>query len=365
MAHMLEETGRGAAMAYVGEVPWHGLGKQVERGVTEEEMLDAAQLAWDVEKVPVYVATGNEVEGVRYVECKENAAIRRASDGKVLGVVGIGYEPVQNREAFASIASLRVEGHAEWETAGSIKGGKVVWALLKLNEPFEVVPGDEVRSYLLVTNNHDGSRVFQARFTTIRVVCNNTLGMAIGNQRNRTQADREFDAKDGTIRIRHTKNVSESVKEAGKILAATVRAAKKTAAMYQMMQKAAVSGTRMKEMIEELIPPTASQDQTGVSNIRNEIFRLSEEGAGTQIPGVRGTVWGFYNAATEYVDHVRAAVPESTKKGPVPPEKVQAAKDSRLGQIWFGTGFSIKHTALKIAQNEVGAEVNEEEFATA
>jgi phage/plasmid-like protein (TIGR03299 family) len=346
MSHDLETSNGRISMAYVGEVPWHGLGTPIEPGIGTLEMLKVAGLDWKVEKRPVYMkATSGE-----FVVCPDNGSIVRLTDEKVLGVVGKGYEPVQNEFAFLSIDPIVQQKHGQWETAGSLKGGKTIWGMLKMTEPFEVVPGDEVRSYLLVTNNHDSTRVFQTRFTPVRVVCANTLAMAVGNQKNRGEEDKEFDARDGTIRIRHTKNVEAAVAEAGRLMHVAYKAAKLTQEMFQAMTKVSVTESAMKKMIEALVPPTAAKDQSGTEAIRHEIFRLTEEGRGTEIPGVKGTPWAFYNGATEYVDHVRAVVVDKPGKPPMKAEDRQQAMDSRLGQIWFGTGFKLKMDALKIAE---------------
>src|SRR5262249_27318291 len=129
-----------------------------------------AGLDWEVELFPLFTATGQQVT---------HKAVKRSTDGKVLGVVGPRWQPLQNKDAFNWFDPFLAAGQATLEAAGSLAGGTRVWVLAKLNrDPIVVVPGDEVTKYLLLSNGHDGSLAVRCGFTPIRVVCNNTLQMA-------------------------------------------------------------------------------------------------------------------------------------------------------------------------------------------
>ena len=175
MSHELEIVNGVASMAYSGNVPWHGLGKKVLPDLTPEQMLYEAQLDWSVEKVPAFA----EVNGEKVAVGK--SALVRSSDSKVLDVVGDDWNPVQNAEAFGFFADFVSEGNMEMHTAGSLKGGQMVWALAKVqDESFELFGKDRVDSYLLFSNPHQYGKSIGVRFTPTRVVCNNTLTLSLG-----------------------------------------------------------------------------------------------------------------------------------------------------------------------------------------
>ena len=172
MAHMVE------TMAYAGEVPWHGLGVSVSNDLTPRQMMEKAGLDWSVEKVPTYAKVGDE-EIPTGVE-----ALVRSSDNKVLTQVGENWNPVQNEEAFDFFSEYCLAGDMEMHTAGSLKGGQMVWALAKIKESFDILGGDQVDQFLLFSNPHMYGKSIDIRFTPIRVVCNNTLTLSLGQQVN-------------------------------------------------------------------------------------------------------------------------------------------------------------------------------------
>ena len=157
-------------MAYAGEVPWHGLGTKVPHDLSTDEMLKQSGLNWSVEKLPTYVnaPSGQEKTG--------SFALVRSSDNKVLAPsVGQNWNPVQNKEAFDFFSEYVEAGDLEMHTAGSLMDGKMVWALAKVKQSFELFKGDEVENYMLFSNPHQFGKSIDIRMTPIRVVCNNTL----------------------------------------------------------------------------------------------------------------------------------------------------------------------------------------------
>ena len=149
-------------------VPWHGLGTPVENAVNSAEALELAGLDWEVNSRPIYTDNGIQIPG--YI------ANTRSSDNKVLGVVSDKYKIVQNKEAFAFTDNL-LDGDAKYVTAGSLRGGKNVWMLAEL--PETKILGDAVGQYLCFTNTHDGTGAVRVFVTPVRVVCNNTLNLAL------------------------------------------------------------------------------------------------------------------------------------------------------------------------------------------
>ena len=155
-------------MMYVRERPWHGLGTEVSEAPNSQDALRLAELDWTVRQESIYNAGGSVIKGFK--------ANVRDSDGSVLGVVGDRYQIVQNSDAFRFTDDL-IGGDVHYETAGSLRGGKQVWLLARM--PERKIAGDEVEPYLCFTNAHDGSTGVRVCMTPIRVVCSNTLNVAL------------------------------------------------------------------------------------------------------------------------------------------------------------------------------------------
>lgn len=200
MAHAVETMFSGSK-----QTPWHGLGKQLDGTVTSARALKESGLDWGVRLEPVQITNG---EWRRDTESVPAVAIVRDSDARVLGASGIGYRPVQNATLFAVGDTLKDAG-ACWETAGSLYGGRRVWALMRTDIDAGaafVADGDQMRSYLLLANAHDGLRCAEVLLTTVRVVCANTYRLAT------------LGAGSGLLRFRHTANVELLVQQAAELL---------------------------------------------------------------------------------------------------------------------------------------------------
>ena len=158
-------------MFYVRETPWHGLGTRVLTAPASKEALEVAGLNWKVVQEPVYTEANELIEGYK--------ANVRDSDRKVLGVVTNRYKVIQNEEAFSFTDSLLGEG-VRYETAGSLQGGKKVWLLARMPQDY-IITGERISPYLVFSNTHDGSGAIKVALTPIRVVCNNTLNLALSS----------------------------------------------------------------------------------------------------------------------------------------------------------------------------------------
>ena len=205
-------------MMYVREVPWHGLGTRVETAPNSIDAIRLAGIDWTVDGKPVYDNRGNEIPGYK--------ANTRSSDGSVLGIVSNRYKIIQNKDAFAfTDALLHIDDcEVHYETAGSLKGGKIVWLLAKLAN--QDILGDEVTPYLCFRNTHDGKGSIKVCMTPIRVVCNNTLNIAleqatrmwttrhIGNLDTKMEEAKETLglARDYMVELTHTADILSSVK---------------------------------------------------------------------------------------------------------------------------------------------------------
>ena len=157
-------------MFSVREVPWHGLGTIVEEAPTSKEAIELAGLNWKVESKPVFNEKNEEIPGF--------IANTRNTDGKVFGIVSNRYNIVQNEDAFSFTDSLIGED-VRYETAGSLREGRTVWLLAKM--PERKILGDKFDPYICFTNSHDGFGAVKVCMTPIRVVCNNTLNLALSN----------------------------------------------------------------------------------------------------------------------------------------------------------------------------------------
>ena len=317
MAHDLfvnQETGK-ASMFYVGEVPWHQLGTLLDNPATSQEAIEAAGLDFDVELKPIHTYVDFEEKPI-----PNKYATVRSDTNDVLGVVGARYQPIQNREAFTFFDALVGEDEAIYHTAGVLGKGERIWILAKLPDHIKVGKKDIVDKYLLLTNSHDGSSVVRAKLTPIRVVCNNTLSVAL------TGTEQE-------VRIRHTASAVDKLEEAHKLLGLTNNLYEQLDGIFNKMALRKISEKQLMDYVKTLVPENPeAKHQTRNENIRNSILDLHETGLGAEL--ARGSAWSAYNALVEYVDHVQGS------KNP----------DKHLKSIWFGGGERLKLQAFKLAQ---------------
>ena len=180
MAHLVE------TMAYAGEVPWHGLGRHVEADMSPEEMLEAAELNWTVSKRPLYTINKPNVWNIidptgeaSFLPVENQHVVMRDSDNTVLSVAGNDYTPFQNHDVMGFFKKFTEAGSMTMETAGSLRDGKDIWGLAKLKSKTILVGDDEINGYLLLNNSHEVGKAMTMMFTPIRVVCNNTLTLAL------------------------------------------------------------------------------------------------------------------------------------------------------------------------------------------
>jgi phage/plasmid-like protein (TIGR03299 family) len=327
MAHNLEIVKGKAAMMYVGEPPWHGLGIQLERPATAEKAINAAGMNWKVRKVPLVAA----IEGARIPAVGRFAIVREDSSGTpcapVLGVVGKGYEPLQNHEAFEFFDHIVGKGAAIYHTAGVLGEGERIWILAKLPGEIRVVGEDITNKYLLLSTSHDGSGAVQVKFTPVRVVCQNTLIQALSRGR--------------TIKVAHTRNIKERLHLAEETLGIVTKGYESTAENYKAMSGYNLGAQELKTFLEGVFPMPSNWKEKGtdqktlkkVLQRRERAMDCFENGRGQRLKGVPGTLWAAYNAVTESVDHLWQHTND----------------DRRLKSQWFGEGYQVKARAYEIA----------------
>ena len=309
MAHELEMINGEAQMAYVGDVPWHGLGTKVDRELTPDQFQKVAGLDWTVEKQPLVTATG--------IPIKNKEALIRSSDNSVLDVVGTGWNPVQNSEAFEFFHDYVMAGDMEMHTAGSLKDGQMVWALAKTKESFELFNGDQTDNYFLFTNPHQFGKSINIRMTPIRVVCNNTLTLSLSQ------------STDKMVTVNHRKAFDpDMVKEQMGIAKEKMEQYKSMAAFLGGKR---ATGDNVIQYFNEVFGAPAKEKEDGVLPFTSRNAKIAMENLNTQ-PGANfaeGSWWQAFNSVTYMTDHLQG------REG-----------DSRLQSAWYGRNRKVKLNAL-------------------
>ena len=306
MAHELEIVDGKAQMAYVGALPWHGLGTKVEGDITPDQFQKVAGLDWTVEKQDMYTVNG--------VKIPNKQALVRTSDNTVLDTVGSGWNPVQNSEAFDFFQEYVLAGNMEMHTAGSLKNGQLVWALAKTNESFELFKGDVTENYFLFTNPHQFGKAINIRMTPIRVVCNNTLTLSLSAK------------SDSMITVNHRKEFDvEEVKEQMGIAREKMEQYK---SMAEFLGSKKYSPDNVVNYFNEVFgSPAKSDDKIFTSRNAKLAHENLQEQPGAEF--AEGSWWQAFNSVTHMTDHLQGR-----------------STDGRLTSAWYGRNRKVKLKAL-------------------
>tara|TARA_R110000744_G_scaffold362513_3_gene470596 strand:+ start:117 stop:1085 length:969 start_codon:yes stop_codon:yes gene_type:complete len=315
MAHELEMIDGEAQFAYAGDRAWHGLGTQVSNDLTPNQIMKKAGLDWTVHEVESYVdfddqkiATGQK-------------SLIRSSDHKVLTNVGKDWKPVQNEEAFEFFSEYVLAGDMEMNTAGSLKGGKNVFALAKVKESFTILGEDQVDSYLLFSNPHEYGKAIDVRFTPIRVVCNNTLTFSLqSNSKNSAKMNHrtQFDA--------------DMVKEQMGIAHEKFAQYKE---MAEFLSSRRYTPEALLQYYSQVFPNTYNKGKVvkeldDLSRNARAAYDVLETQPGANFG--EGSWWQALNSVTYLTDH-----------------KMGRSSDTRMQSAWFGTNKDRKLTAANLA----------------
>ena len=268
---------------YVREKPWHGLGVRVENAPSSKEALVAAGLDWNVEQRKVYTEDGHVIPGYY--------ANVRGTDNRTLGVVTKRYRIVQNYEAFAFTDGLLGKG-VRYETAGSLKGGRKTWILARLPKQYRVAE-DKVMPYLVFSNSHDGSGAIKVAMTPVRVVCNNTLNLALQN------ADRIWSAN-------HTGDIESKLEDARMTLFMAENYMNELAKESNRLNCKKVSDAEVEECIKMLLPIATDATETMEQNVKKlrEDLRLRYYYA-PDLQGIGNNQYRFINAVSDFATHAK------------------------------------------------------------
>ena len=270
-------------MFYTREKPWHGLGIRVAEAPSSEEALRLAGLDWQVKQEPVYTDTGEVSPGYK--------ANIRDRDRRVLGVVTDRYKIIQNQEAFAFTDALLGKG-VRYETAGSLQGGRRVWLLARLPKEY-IISGEQVSPYLVFSNTHDGSGAVKVALTPVRVVCCNTLNLAL-------------DTAKRSWSMIHTGNIRDKLQEAEDTLFMAEAYMMQLGKEFGNLQRQKITDRQVAEYIEMLLP--LEKDATAIQN--KNITKLREDMAHRyyDAPDLQGTgknAYRFLNAVSDFATHAK------------------------------------------------------------
>lgn len=278
--------------------------------VTAFEALHRDKVDFTVEKTPIYLPTGRVIP-------KQWANVR-TDTGAALGIVGDRYQVIQNQSGLDLFDVAAQQGAIEYGKAGTFKGGAITWLQAKLSGSLSIA-GDEVAKYLLLANSHDGSGALRILLTPIRVMCRNTLAMAL--------------RADVGMSIRHTLSADAKVKLAIAAVESAGHAYAQFSDVANGLHSRRLTHSQVRAYVDAVFPaPADEKASTRLENTRSKVIDLVDNGQGHY--AIRGTAWAAYNAVAEYTDHHRAT---------------RGDESNRLESAWFGQGAAIKRRALSLA----------------
>ena len=312
MAHMVE------TLAYSGAKPWHGLGVPVPPDIDVDEMLVRAGLDWSVGKVPLHMLVDGE-----QLPVPGYYALVRSTDHSVLSAVGSGYEPVQNRDLLDFFQEFVTAGGMELETAGSLDRGRRVWAMASIRDGFELAGGDAVTGHLLLANSHIQNAALVAMFTPIRVVCSNTLAMALRGG--------------GAGVFRHAHHAAFDPGRAKAVLGLARGQLAEFRETAGFLAARRYDPEEVERFFLEVFDPERAANANGTDTaVRLPRVAMALDALDTQPGGelaaAAGTWWGAANAVTFLQDH-----------------RLGRSAETRLSSAWFGEGRQFKLRALRLA----------------
>lgn len=312
MAHLID------TMAYTGQTPWHGLGNVLPPQQSLDIWQQAAGMDWTIEQSDVLYNVTSDALHIRPFAMSK--VLYRSDTLAPLSVVSKRYNVVQPHEVLHFYQDLVQAGGFELETAGVLKGGKKLWALAKTGQNMKLNGGDTVKSYLLLATSCDGTLCTTAQFTSLRVVCNNTLQMALND-------------KADAIKVPHsTKFNPEYVKEVLGLGLANWDLFQRN--IHELSHRSVSPAEAILFFSDLINDPTDDDGNIVLSRPTKKLQELYQgAGMGSELTSAKNTAWGLVNAVTEYVDHHRRA----------------RSQDNRLDSAWFGQGAQLKYHSLEQA----------------
>jgi phage/plasmid-like protein (TIGR03299 family) len=311
VAHEIEQ------MAYVGATPWHGLGIQLAGRQPLETWAIQAGMNFSILETPVRYAVGRSDDPEITLPFGEQKVLYRSDTKAALSVVSNRYIVVQPREILEFYRDLTEVSGFELETAGVMKAGKKIWALARTGQSTSLKGNDTVNGYLLLATACDGSLATTAQFTSVRVVCNNTLAIAL-------------DGSTGAVKVPHSTAFDpQAVK---KQLGVSVSSWDQFRYQMKTLSERKVKSNEVEQFLKRIFVGILDKQGTpGTERTIQKVKALYEgKGRGAELDSSKGTAFGLLNAVTQYVDHERRA----------------RSVDHRLDSAWFGQGAILKQKAL-------------------
>ncbi len=323
MAHNLLIQNGQASMFYVEEVPWHSLGTRLNKPATAQEAISAAKLDWPVIKLPLTAGSKHIPVPDKFAVVRKTSNLVQKSD-PVLGVVGKDYTPLQNRDAFRFFDPIVGQDAAVYHTAGALGNGERVWILAKLPGHIRVAKDDISEKYLLLSNSHDGKSSVQIKFTPVRVVCQNTLTLALN---------------EGSVyRVIHHADVRAKLDNAHQMLGLITERFDEMEETFQQMARVKMDSNRLSEYLATVYPEVKEADKMEmVKRDRSWSEFFFDQGKGNRLPGVAGSLWAAFNGVTEWVDH----------------RKSRQNENQRLVSSWYGSSYQTKARAFTVASEKM------------
>ena len=330
MAHLIE------TMAYAGQTPWHGLGEHLPENQPLEVWAKAAGMNWQIQESPVHYAIDNPLNVSMFGTFDEQKVLYRSDTNTALSVVSNRYQVVQPMEVLEFYRDLTEQAGFELETAGVLKGGRKFWALAKTGHSTALKGNDVVNGYLLLATSCDGSLATVAMPTTVRVVCNNTLSIAVNNSENAVKVSHRsvFDADAVKKRLGVAVSHWDQFMYEMKVLSERKVSTKEANAYFETLltqttpqsSESTPSGLRLlKPSTKPIIPNERAYKKLQAM--------YGGQGRGAELTAAKNTAWGLLCAVTEFVDHERQA----------------RSTENRLDSAWFGNGAQMKQQALEKA----------------
>lgn len=311
MAHLVEQ------MAYVGQTPWHGLGNQLSANQPLEVWQKQAGMDWYIKESPVQFTDAVDETQSRLITFPQSKVLYRSDTHAPLSVVSQRYQVVQPREILEFYRDLTEVSGFQLETAGVLKGGKKVWALARTGHSATIQANDVTNAYVLLATACDGTLATTAQFTAVRVVCNNTLAVAIDDSR-------------GAVKVPHSTTFdAEAVKRQ---LGISVSSWDTFMYRMKMLSERPVKHSEAEAFFRQLFtePRQDVSTQPNERAMSKALDIYNGRGRGAELGSSKGTALGLLNSVTEFVDHERRA----------------RNTDYRLDSAWFGQGAALKQKAL-------------------
>lgn len=340
MAHNINRNAKTGQDAFfsVKVKAWHKLGKIVQDYPTSEEAIMYAGLNYEVEKRPLY-SYGKLTDGTNGELLKINthfATVRQDTE-QYLGIVGSKYEVVQNRTAFTFFDALVNDGTGiKYETAGALGNGERIFITAKMPEVMKIGRNDIIELYIFLTTSHDGSGSIMAAFTPTRIVCNNTLQMALRNATN-------------SVFIKHTANASQKLNEAARIISITNDQTENLQTLFNKWAKIRITDKELLKLVSLAMAPNrevfnavVKDDQifefsSQYKNMVDDIYEYAMSADSQQMDTTKGTIFGAYNAVTGYFQNVKDFKND----------------DAKLNSIMYGTALDRTKAAFDICEKAI------------